>query len=37
MGAIAKAVSIAAAFGLFAALLAAAIVAMLVFIRPDNA
>jgi len=36
MGAIAKYVSIAAAFGLFAALLAAAIVAMLVFIKPDG-
>ena len=37
MGAIAKTVSIAAAFGLFAALLAAGIVAMLVFIKPDRA
>jgi MFS family permease len=37
MGAIAKYVSISAAFGLFAALLAVAIAAMLVFIRPDGA
>ncbi|HLH50128.1 MAG TPA: hypothetical protein VKV96_12360 [Roseiarcus sp.] len=37
MGAIAKYASIAAAFGLFAALLVAAIAAMLVFIKPDGA
>jgi MFS family permease len=37
MGAIAKALSIAAAFGLFAALLAVAVAAMLVFIKPDAA
>jgi predicted MFS family arabinose efflux permease len=35
MGAIAKYVSIAAAFGLFAVLLAAAIAAMFLFIKPD--
>jgi MFS family permease len=37
MGAIADYVSIAAAFGLFAVLLAAAIVAMFVFIKPEGA
>jgi MFS family permease len=37
MGAIANYVSVAAAFGLFAALLALAIIAMFVFIKPDGA
>jgi MFS family permease len=37
MGAIANAISIAAAFGLFAVLLAAAVVAMLRFIEPEGA
>jgi hypothetical protein len=37
MGAIAKALSIAAAFGLFAVLLAVAVVAMILFIKPDAA